>query len=123
GVIGRWGVSCHRDLQLDDDLAEPISDQYRGHDHSDCMRPRRTARTRPQGSTCRTLPRVTIDEGSRPVSLVTEAVLDAPLDEVFGSRTSRPKIGDMQLSLHVLSLRLNQLIKDLRESILAIRRE
>jgi hypothetical protein len=54
---------------------------------------------------------------------VTEAVLDAPLDEVFGSRTSRPKIGDMQLSLHLLSLRLNQLIKDLRESILAIRRE
>jgi len=53
---------------------------------------------------------------------VTEAVLDAPLDEVFGSH-ERPKIGDMQLSLHVLSLRLNQLIKDLRESILAIRRE
>lgn len=26
-----------------------------------------------------------IDEGSRPVSLVTEAVLDAPLDKVFGS--------------------------------------
>jgi hypothetical protein len=31
------------------------------------------------------LPRVTFDEGSRPVSLVTEAVLDAPVDKVFGS--------------------------------------
>jgi len=30
---------------------------------------------------------------------VTEAVLDAPLDEVFGSH-ERPKIGDMQLCLH-----------------------
>ena len=26
-----------------------------------------------------------IDEGSRPVSLVSEAVLDAPLDKLFGS--------------------------------------
>jgi len=30
---------------------------------------------------------------------VTEAVLDAPLDEMFGSH-ERPKIGDMQLCLH-----------------------
>jgi hypothetical protein len=114
-----------------------------------------------------------IDEGSRPVSLVTGAAAGRAADKVFGSH-ERPKIGDMYIAfscaaiyprrwlalriIHeathkfansedrtytdqdeytrlfgeecienadsyaytVLSLRLNQLIKDLRESILAI---